>query len=564
VILGLALRLAGISFGLPWVDARPDERNILVRAITLSTGDLSPHHFNYPSGFFYLAGGLAALEAATAVALGKAASVRSFLAGFFLDPTTLVLTVRILSALASAATLLATYRLGSRLAGPRVGLFAAVAASGAFLLVRDAHFGVTDSLLTLWVTLAAAAAVRAGAVRTRKAAIAAGVLAGLGLATKYNAALLAAPLLFAFVFRDREDGRLGWRPAPRLLALAGISMLGVFVVSTPYMLITPVEFARQFGFEIDHLARGHAVVGARGWWTHLSVNLRYGLGLPALGAAGLGLVIALRKPTAAALVVFSFPLLYYLAIGRGLTTFARYMVPILPFLCVALGRAVDALIRVTPRIRASRVAPAAGVAVVLALMGPSIVRSVRFDVLLGRADTREILARWWMENLRPETEVGWLGDPWSIPLLYDTIDEPSMRGRVPPAAVWREDVRRLRRERSRPAYVARWIGLGPDEVRSRLPAWRPTHLVVATGPLEGYTIPERVASELVSERYWERIFSIDPHVPGRSAGVYDQQDAFFVPLAGLGSVTRPGPALTVYRLRGFVSPGARRERESDR
>jgi hypothetical protein len=277
-------------------------------------------------------------------------------------------------------------------------------------------------------------------------------------------------------------------------------------------------------------------------------------------AAGIGIVITLRKPTAGGLVVFSFPLLYYLAIGRGHTAFARYMLPVLPFLCVALASTVDRLIRLAPRIDHSRSAVAFGVLAVSALMSPSIVRSVRFDALLCRTDTREILARWWMENLRPETAVGWLGDPWSIPLVYDLIDEPSMRGRVPPAGAWREDVARLRRERSRPAYTARWIGLGPDAIRSRLPAWRPTHLVVETGPLAGYTIPESVASELAPERYWERIFSVDPYPPHRSAGVYDQQDAFFVPLAGLDSVTRPGPALAVYRLRGF-SPPRTRERE---
>jgi 4-amino-4-deoxy-L-arabinose transferase-like glycosyltransferase len=558
VIVGLVLRLAGISFGLPWVDARPDERNILVRAITISAGELNPHYFNYPSGFFYLAAGLAWIEAVVTVGLGNAESVRSFLTGFFLDPTPFVLTVRIVSAIASAVTILATFRLGSRLAGPRVGLFAAVAATGTFLMVRDAHFGVTDSLLTLWITLAAASAVRAGAARTGKAALAAGALAGLALGTKYNAALLTVPLLIAFVLRDRENGRLAWRPDPRRFALAGVAMLGVFLLTSPFILVSPQEFARHFWFEVEHLAGGHGLVEDRGWWTHLVVTLRYGMGLPALAAAGVGLVISFRRPTAAALVVFSFPLLYYLAIGRGFTTFARYMLPVLPFLCVALARAVDAVIRVTPRIGASRGAAACGVLVVLALMSPSIVRSIRFDTLLTRTDTREILARWWMKNLPPETTVGWLGDPWSMPLLYDTIDESSMLAWVPPAAIWREAVQRLRRDRSRPAYAGRWIGLGPDEVGSRLPLWRPPYLVVATGPLVAYTIPEHVTPRLLPERYWEKVLTIDPSVPGEPAGVYDQQDAFFVPLGGLDSVTRPGPTLTVYRLRGFSPPGAGR------
>jgi hypothetical protein len=41
----------------------------------------------------------------------------------------------------------------------------------------------------------------------------------------------------------------------------------------------------------------------------------------------------------------------------------------------------------------------------------------------------------------------------------------------------------------------------------------------------------------------------DPFAPGTFRPVYDSIDAFFVPMAGFGGVERPGPKITIYRLR---------------
>jgi hypothetical protein len=549
LLAGLALRAWGIAFGLPWVDARPDERNLIIRAITLVSEGPNPHYFNYPSGFFYLLAGLFTAQGTLAVWLGKAESLTAYLAGFYLDPTALVLTARLVSVAASTATVLAIYWFATRLADRRAGLLAAAAASVAFLAVRDAHFGVIDSVLTLLITLAVGAMLRASRERSRRAGLTAGVLVGLAVGTKYGAVLLVVPLALAFLLRDDGSGRIRWHPEPAKLGAAVLAAVLVFLVTTPFAVLDGATFWRDFTFEMDHLARGHAVVGDRGWWTHATVNLRYGLGLPLALAAGIGLVLRLVRPSAGDLVGFAFPLVYYLAIGRGYTNFARYMLPVVPFACVAAAMAVDRVAAAVPRLGRSRRRLAVSMLGLGLLATPSIVRSVHFDVLLTRADTRELLASWWLRNLPRGTEVGWFGDPWGIPLLYDPIDEPSLRGWLPPAAPWREPVVRLRRDREPPRYPVRWLGNRPDEILRRLVRWRPAWMVVETGPLAGYTIPEVAVPSLVPEDRYERVFCVDPYRRNETDAVYDQYDAFFLPLAGLDSVSRPGPALTVYRRR---------------
>ena len=47
-----------------------------------------------------------------------------------------------------------------------------------------------------------------------------------------------------------------------------------------------------------------------------------------------GVGVCARRFFKRALVLFLFPLLYYLLAGRGYAVFVRYMIPVAPFLCI--------------------------------------------------------------------------------------------------------------------------------------------------------------------------------------------------------------------------------------
>jgi hypothetical protein len=75
----------------------------------------------------------------------------------------------------------------------------------------------------------------------------------------------------------------------------------------------------------------------------------------------------------------------------------------------------------------------------------------------------------------------------------------------------------------------------------------PTWIILQRSPLILYSpIPEGV-DQLVRERYeLIRHFAVATDSATR---IYDQQDALFLPLSGLGGVERIGPTLDIYRLR---------------
>ncbi|MCH8813422.1 MAG: hypothetical protein IID07_16485, partial [Gemmatimonadetes bacterium] len=58
--LAFLLRVWGIGFGVPDVEARPDEALVVGMAVRFLSGDLNPHYFQYPSFFLYLVGAVVA------------------------------------------------------------------------------------------------------------------------------------------------------------------------------------------------------------------------------------------------------------------------------------------------------------------------------------------------------------------------------------------------------------------------------------------------------------------------------------------------------------------------
>ena len=61
LVLAAVLRLWSLDFGLPHLLARPDETEIVGRAVRFFGWDLNPRFFHYPSFFFYLLGAVYAV-----------------------------------------------------------------------------------------------------------------------------------------------------------------------------------------------------------------------------------------------------------------------------------------------------------------------------------------------------------------------------------------------------------------------------------------------------------------------------------------------------------------------
>ena len=133
----------------------------------------------------------------------------------------------------------------------------------------------------------------------------------------------------------------------------------------------------------------------RGWVVHLTSSLRYGLGLPLLVAGLVGLFLLAWKQPAKGVVVALFPVAYWALVGSGATVFARYILPVVPFLCLTAAYAVTELSRTMTALSGRpKWSHAISSALALLVVAPSAWSVVQFDRLLSRTDSRVLAAQW--------------------------------------------------------------------------------------------------------------------------------------------------------------------------
>ena len=487
VLLGATLRFSSIWFGLPYPHARPDETTTLGTAVAiLSSGDPNPHFFHWPSLTFYLFAGLFAAARTAKRALE------------FAD---YALIARAAVAAAGTLTIALVARLGRAAADRHTAVVAAAFLSVAVLHVRDSHFAMTDVLMTMWATACLVALIEPAPRPAWRAMVLAGVAGGLATSTKYSAAplMLSGLVVPAVRWQDR--------------AMFAGAFCAAFAAASPYVLLDFAAFRADFSFEGAHLAAGH--VGedlGRGWIYHLTRSLPYGLGLPIFAAGLIGLPVLIRDHRRAAIPLLAFVLPFYIAIGSGHTVFFRYVIPIVPLLCLTAALAVRAIVDRTPL----RARPGAAMAILaLLIASPSLVSSITLDRLLAKTDSRVVAAEWLAPRLQPEHTLHDAGGE------YVRLDLAKARFHD-----WRYDA------------AARTFGAG-----DATPDW----VVLYDSPLRDYaSVPESLR-DLVRARY---TLAHEVRAAANSpAAVFDRQDAFFLPISGFDGVERPGPNVQIYRRR---------------
>jgi len=346
--------------------------------------------------------------------------------------------------------------------------------------------------------------------------VVAGLVGGLAASTKYNAVLVGGSVVVSeglTWLSPREADPVRHR---RLLWFTGAAAVA-FLIGTPYALLAPSRVWHDARAESLHLLSVHAGIRLGvGWQYHALVTLPQGLGWPLFLAGVAGILLAfLRTPRQAALV-FSFPLIYYFVAGRGYTVFTRYMVPMVPFLCLGAGAfvatitSVDALRKIWVR----RLAVAALVGI-CAL--PTALKAIAFDRVLTRVDSRVLAADWLAAHVQPGS--------WIL-AVCSNFGGPQMWKRGQPM----------------PFRVTSW----DNDARSVVEGARPDFIVVEQSGLFHYS-PVHEELQLVLKDYELRhtIRTYDPDTPH----VWDQQDGFYLPLDGFTRVVRPGPTFLIYERR---------------
>ncbi len=464
--------------------------------------DFNPRFFDWPALFMYETAAALVPFFKMGLYLGWFRGEYHFVQTIATDASPVYLTARLLSATAGLASVWVLFRVARRLFGETTALIASLFLALAFLHVRDSHFGVTDITATCLVLVSFLFIVRFSESGSTRDLIMGAVTAGLAASTKYNAAIIALPALWII-------GRLG-----RAALFAAVMVLA-FALTSPYCFLEYEQFITALRGVSARLETGHGVMLGRGWVVHLTSSLRYGLGLPLLVAGLTGFLLLLWKQPRKGLVVALFPVTYYALIGSGYTVFARYILPVVPFLCLAAAFAVfDAGRAIAEWSRRPAFAPVTAWGLALLVVAPSAWSVVQFDRLLARTDSRVLAARW-VELRFPEgasiAEVGRRSTR-----LFFLPEGPSTPSRYR-TTMFTEDATEA-----------------PD----------PDMMIVPTSLFDpGAAIPARATA--LAARYTP-LYVVDAHDLSAKGAVYDWQDEFYLPLTGFAAIGRPGPNLTIY------------------
>lgn len=515
LLLALALRLWGLGFGLPFAYARPDETEVAGPAVGFLTGDLRPPFFQWPTLFSYVAaliyaayGGLAGVLTGFASLADFAESRRQSIAPF-------LYVTRGLSMAMGVVTVWGLYAVCRRAFDEVVAIVAAFFLAVSFLHVRDSHFGVTDIAMTALVVLGVLAVLRWQDVPSPGRAAIAGAVAGLAGSTKYNGLGVCVSFVVAVVLTAVAE----WPRTRRSMAIALAVFIAAaaltFFVGSPYILIDWSRFVRDISAVEGTIEIGHGMNLGRGWWYFGLVVLPSAVGWPMLLAAVAGLAILLTTRARQSLVVLAFPIAYYLFAGRGYAVFARYIVPVVPFVCLAAAWFIVHLIRaVTPTTTPVRRGIVVG-AVAVTLAAPTAWQAMRIDRLLSKTDNRVVAAAALSERLPAGSVICQTGAAYGrVPLSLD--------------------------ERTRS-----FVECGYDDTAASFSA-DPQWILVQRSPLVLYSpVPASLEQKLREQFTLVATFPADESVV--STRLYDQQDAFYLPLRGFDGIVRPGPSFELYR-----------------
>lgn len=266
------------------------------------------------------------------------------------------------------------------------------------------------------------------------------------------------------------------------------------------------------------IAFGHGGLDlGRGWWHYATIVLPAAVGPPAFLAGVAGLVVLLVTRARQAFAVLAFPLAYYAYAGQTTAVFARYILPVVPFLCITAAWFVVAVVRralVGQSLTARRLAVAAAALVVVA---PSAWAVFQLDRLLAVTDNRVVTARALAGLVTPDDVVYQSGSSYGrVPLGLE-------QGATPVEV----------------AFDAETSAFSPRD---------PTWVIVQRSPLEMYSRVPATLEAALHDRY-ALVARFPTGDDGRTRRVFDQEDAFYVPMAGFDGLRRPGPAFDVYRRR---------------
>lgn len=428
LVLGAAavLRFWALRHGLPYSPS-VDEPEIAERALNMMrSGSLSPHPFyDYPAFYMYVQFAAYLLRFMIGAMNGAWNTVDA------IDVAAFYAWGRGVTVLFGVGTVFLIFQAGLRW-GARHALLAAGLLAVMPLHVQSSHYILTDVPATFFITLALVLSLSAHEKGTASAFAWAGAAAGLAAASKYNGGIaLLMPLVACLMTPRGKDPRI------RCAFAAVAAAAAAFIAGAPYTLLDLRSFLDGFARLAVHYKNGAhpSEPPALTYIKHLLINFGY----PALILAAAGFILAIVRLVKGPgrvrwAVLLVMPVVQFYMIAGQQIVFGRYLLPMVPMLCLLASIAVVSGVSLLRRYEIPR-APRA--ALIAALTAAALVHpawaSITFDRQIGRHDTTRMAYDWIRQNLPPgsmvvvETRKLLLPPPYRsrnvAQLRYETYDD---------------------------------------------------------------------------------------------------------------------------------------------
>ncbi|MCG8607565.1 glycosyltransferase family 39 protein [bacterium] len=411
-LMALILRAWGYEYGLPIV-YNGDEGQLVNRAVRFGSGDLNPHNFIYPSLYKYVLFACYGAYFVVGKVFGIFYSLADFKDSYFLDPSPFYVIGRLISAIAGSLTLFYIYLIGKRFHSVAVGLIAALFFCFEYEHFRFSHFAKPDALMTMLTVMSTYYAFRIFDEGKRADYLLAGILGGLAVSTKYNAAFVAIAICAAHLLRhwsvrgekDPEDWRWSY------LIMSGAVFIGFFLLGTPYSLLDFKTFLQDIRFQEVVVTQKHSLV------TFMTTVFTYikTLFLPeelSLHEKFFGIFIVLGflksfyKPSKKDLIVLSFLVTHFIFFAyKTSSSFLKlhYLLPVLALFYLLGARFfVEAMQALAPKLRRYHTVM---IVTLLFLMIAPTRHVLLADYMRVKPDTGNLARAWIEENIPASTRI---------------------------------------------------------------------------------------------------------------------------------------------------------------
>lgn len=350
LVLFIAIRWPFINFGLPYL-YNEDEAHHFNRIVRMvQSGDLNPHYFHKPSLHFYVRIPVLVASFFYSVRSGQIKSIKSVetnnsygLAGynFTASHPALIKWQRLFSVLLSLSSVLLIVLLAKKLklSSEARGLIFLLATFSPGLILYDQVIGV-DVLMLFMAVLTAYTAVEYYEKGGVKLLVLLSLLAGLCVSSKYNALPIAMLPFISCILRKEKA-------LTNILVSLCLPALG-FLLGSPAILTSLPLFMDQFAYEIWHYGiaghEGHtAQPGIAQVVFYFTWLAKFAVGCLVLIFSLLAFFRFIKDKNIVALIIFAFPVLFFILMSLQKANFERNIVAIIPFMTLSAVAFVDKL-----------------------------------------------------------------------------------------------------------------------------------------------------------------------------------------------------------------------------